>query len=119
MSPGPLASETSRGRSAVAWWQFDVADAWALLDTSVTRGGPGWAREGLERFLAQVRLMAVSDAALLLFDLPWDRARVMVRPVGSLWPEASLAALSDLLASLADGEGDTILTRQINRMDRW
>jgi len=116
--PSPLAPEMSRGRPAAAYWQFDVADAWALLDTSVTKGGPGWARDGFERFLARVRIVAVSEAALLLFDLPWDRARVTARPIGSLWPESGLAALSDLLASLANAEADTILTRQIDRMDR-
>jgi signal transduction histidine kinase len=108
----------SRGRPAAACWQFDVSSAWTLLDTSVTRGGPGWAKEGFERFLARVRIVAVSDAALLLFDLPWDRARVVARPIGSLWPESGLAALSDLLASLANAEADTILTRQVDRMDQ-
>jgi len=116
--PSPLAPEMSRGRPAAAYWQFDVADAWALLDTSVTKGGPGWAKDGFERFLARVRIVAVSEAALLLFDLPWDRARLTARPIGSLWPESGLAALSDLLASLANAEADTILTRQIDRMDR-
>jgi len=116
--PSPLAPEMSRGRPAAACWQFDVADAWALLDTSVTKGGPGWAKDGFERFLARVRIVAVSEAALLLFDLPWDRARVTARPIGSLWPESGLAALSDLLASLANAESDTILSRRIDRMDR-
>lgn len=118
MSSGPFAPEKPRGQPAAACWQFDLAEAWALLDTSVTRGGPGWAKDGLERFLARVRIATVSDAALLLFDLPWDRARVMARPIGSLWPESSLAALADLLASLAGAEADSIRERRIDRMDR-
>jgi signal transduction histidine kinase len=108
----------SPDQSGAATWQFDVAEAWTLLDTSTTRGGPGWAREGFERFLARVRLVAVSEAALLLFDLPWNRARVVGRPVGSLWPEGGLAALSDLLASLATADGDAVLTRRVDRMDQ-
>lgn len=118
MSFGPLASDMSRSRPAGASWEFDVADAWALLDTSITRGGPGWLKDGFERFLARVRLIGVSDAALLLFDLPWDRKRVMGRPLGSLWPEAGLTALADLLASLATAEPDAMLTRAVDHMDR-
>ncbi|HEY9012007.1 MAG TPA: hypothetical protein VIN06_13410, partial [Devosia sp.] len=63
MSHAPLTSERIHGRPGAAFWQFDVSQAWALLDTSVTRGGPGWAKEGLERFLARVVTVAVSDAA--------------------------------------------------------
>jgi len=112
----PLTPEASQGRPAAAYWQFDLTDAWELLDASVTRGGPGWAKDGLERFLARVRIVGISEAALLLFDLPWDRAGVMGRPLGSLWPEAGLATLSDLLASLAKAQTDTVLTRQIDDM---
>jgi len=118
MSHAPLTSERIHGRPGAAFWQFDVSQAWALLDTSVTRGGPGWAKEGLERFLARVVTVAVSDAALLLFDLPWNRAGVTRRPLGSLWPESGLAALSDLLASLAAADPDAVLMRQVDRMDQ-
>jgi C4-dicarboxylate-specific signal transduction histidine kinase len=115
MAIGSLASEISRGRPAAACWQFNVADARALLDP--TARGAAWAQDALERFLARVRIVAVSEAALLLFDLPRDRA--LGRPIGSIWPEAGLAALSDLLASLAEADGDAVLTRKIDRMDRW
>jgi two-component system, LuxR family, sensor kinase FixL len=113
MPPGPLA----RGRPAAACWQFDLAAARPLLD-GITRDDR-WTQDRIERFLARVRVVAVTDAALLLFDLSPDRALVRTRPIGSLWPEPGLAALSDLLASLAEAEGDTILARHIERMDRF
>jgi signal transduction histidine kinase len=118
MSPDRPAPQLPHAGRGAACWEFDCTEAWALLDTSVTKGGPGWAREGLERFLARVRVLGVSNAALLLFDLPWDRARMTARPLGSLWPEPGLTALADLLASLANATADSLLTRRIDRIDR-
>lgn len=105
---------TNRRPGPAAYWQFNIARARPLL-----RRKNAWDRDTLERFLAEVRIVEVSDAALQLFALPMDRARALARPIGSLWPEDGLAALSDLLASIASDGGDLPLTRGIGRMDRW
>jgi signal transduction histidine kinase len=115
MRPGPRAL----GQPAAACWQFDIAAARPLLDGRALGEAAGWAQDRLERFLARVRTVAVTDAALLLFDLPSDRTRARTRPIGSLWPQPGLVPLADLLADLMEAEADAILTRHIDRMDRF
>lgn len=100
-------------------WRFNLAGARPLLGASRTAPGAAWEQDRLERFLAEVRIVEVNDAALRLFGLPLDRSRVVVRTIGSLWPEASHAVLSDLLTDIAAAPGAQRLTRQIPRMDRW
>lgn len=120
MSGDPLASELPFQRSGeAACWQLDIAHARPLLGEGLAEREAEWGQDGLERFLAAVQIVTVSDAALRLFDLPLDRARVVGRPIGSLWPEASLTALSELLARLTSAESGCIVTREIGRMDRW
>lgn len=122
MSADPLASAPPRRLlDQGACWQFDIALARPLLLVAALTGHESveWGQDGLERFLAKVQIVTVSDVALRLFDLPLDRSRVAPRAISSLWPEASLAALSDLLASLARADDGAVMTRVIGRMDRW
>ena len=102
---------------AAAAWQFDVSAARPLLDGAAGAGAAGWARDRIEWFLARIRVVAITDAALLLFDLPFDRALVRTRPIGSLWPESGLGVLSELLACLTAAAGDAIVTRHVPFMD--
>src|SRR3569833_2379537 len=120
MIAAALASVRRRSEpEEAACWQFNIAAARPILVAGVAGRDPEWDRDGLERFLAEVRIMEVSDAALRLFDLPTDRSQVCPRPVGALWPEGSHAALSDLLAGLAATDGRPVMAREISRMDRW
>jgi signal transduction histidine kinase len=120
MSADLLASAGARHPLApVVCWQFDIADARPLLGDATAGRAPEWGPDGLERFLAEVRIVAVTDESLRLFGLPLDRSRVVARSIGSLWPEGSHAALTDLLAALAADDGDRIARREIARLDRW
>lgn len=100
-------------------WRLNLARARPLLGAGLTARDVEWGQDGLERFLAEVRIVEVDDAALRLFGLPLDRSRAVGRPIGSLWPEAGLTVLAELLASLAGGDIDQPMTREIARMDRW
>jgi signal transduction histidine kinase len=120
MQGDPFPFDTSRHRPvAPACWQFDITDARPLLAAGLSGPEAEWGQDGLERILARVRIVTASDAALRLFDLPSDHRCALARPIGSLWPVASLGALAELLASLADSGAGRIATREIGRLDRW
>ncbi len=112
-------SAKRRRLDQVASWQFDMTAARPLLDARLAGREVEWGRDGLERFLGEVRIAQVNDAALKLFALPTDRRRVCVRPIGSLWPESSHAPLADLLAAVAASGLDDVVSYAIGRMDRW
>ncbi|MES2033263.1 MAG: histidine kinase dimerization/phospho-acceptor domain-containing protein, partial [Pseudomonadota bacterium] len=112
--------ESKRRRlGPTACWQFNIAAARPLMGPALTGRESEWGGERLDRFLSEIRILEVSDPALRLFGLPLDRDRALARPVGSLWPEASHAPLTDLLAAIAGQEGDAPLTREIGQMDGW
>lgn len=120
MSADLLAPAASPRRAdQAACWQFDIASARPLLGEGLARRDVEWGRDGLEKFLAAVRIVDVNEAAIRLFGLPADRARVIARPVDNLWPERSHAELADLLASVAAQDGQPTETREIGTMDRW
>jgi signal transduction histidine kinase len=100
-------------------WRLNLARARPLLGAGLTARDVEWGQDGHERFLAEVRIVEVDDAALRLFGLPLDRSRAVGRPIGSLWPEAGLTVLAELLASVAGSDGDQPVTREIAGMDRW
>lgn len=112
-------SANRRRLDQVASWQFDMTAARPLLDARLAGPDVEWGRDGLERFLAEVRIAQVNDAALKLFSLSTDRRRVCLRPIDSLWPESSHALLADLLATVATSRLDDVVTHAVGRMDRW
>lgn len=108
-----------RGPEQTPCWRLNIARVRPLLGEGLRSLDVEWGQDGLERLLAEVRVVDVNDAALQLFGLPLDRGRVLVRPIGSLWPETSLPALSELLASVAGSGDERPKSRDVGRMDRW
>ncbi len=97
----------------VACWQFNLKRAGAFLE-GIRAGSadkvPDWHPGRLDTLLRAVQIVDVNDEAMRLFGLPADRDRVLDRPIASLWPEQSRAALGDLLTAMAskvDAEPET------------
>ncbi|MEK1888744.1 MAG: ATP-binding protein [Phyllobacterium sp.] len=113
-SSGASASQIAAlGRAAC--WQFSLKRVRHLLDPAnaqLSRGATAdeWCPDRWDTLLTAVQVTDVNDEAVQLFGLPADRDRVIDRPVASLWPEQSRAALGDLLTALAaktDAEPET------------
>ncbi len=105
------------GSGRVACWQFNLKRARSLLDGVDAAVGGGvkdreWHPDRLDILLTAVQITDVNDEAIRLFGLA-DRDRVIDRPVASLWPEQSRAALDDLLTTIAAKTDTDPETRQI------
>ncbi|ATU90552.1 PAS domain-containing sensor histidine kinase [Phyllobacterium zundukense] len=105
------------GSGRVACWQFNLKRARSLLDGVDAAVGGGvkdreWHPDRLDILLTAVQITDVNDEAIRLFGLA-DRDRVIDRPVASLWPEQSRAALGDLLTTIAAKTDTDPETRQI------
>jgi two-component system sensor kinase FixL len=100
----------------VACWQFSLKRARAFLE-GVNAGcadkDQEWHPDRLDMLLAAVQIVDVNDEAIRLFGLPADRDRVLDRPIASLWPEQSRAALGDLLTAIASKAHTEPETREI------
>ena len=105
----------------VAYWQFNVTRARALLE-SMDAACPGrdqeWQPDRLDMLLSAVRILDVNDEAIRLFGLPADRDKVLDRPIASLWPEQSRAALGDLLTTVAASAHKGTVAREIPTVGR-
>ncbi|PSH68395.1 hypothetical protein CU102_13985 [Phyllobacterium brassicacearum] len=102
----------------VACWQFNLKRARPLLGSLDAEAGSDanvreWHPDRLDTLLTAVQITDVSDEAIRLFGLPTDRERVVDRPVASLWPEQSRAALGDLLTAIAAKDDTEPETREI------
>jgi two-component system sensor kinase FixL len=100
----------------VACWQLSFKHARAFLegiDAGCVDKDQDWHPDRLDLLLAAVQIVDVNDEAMRLFGLPADRDRVLDRPIASLWPEQSRAALGDLLTVLAAKVDTEPETREI------
>ena len=114
-----LSPQTAAGQ--LACWQFSLVRARALLevlDVACPGGEQEWQPDRLDRLLSAVQTVDVNDEALRLFGLPADRDNVLDRPIASLWPEQSRAALGDLLTTIATNPYTGPVTREIPTVGR-
>ncbi|NTS31915.1 PAS domain S-box protein [Phyllobacterium sp. BT25] len=95
----------STALGTAACWQFNLRRAlplFAPVNAPANRdpSADEWCPDRLDTLLTAIQITDVNDEAIRLFGLPEDRDRVIDRPVASLWPEQSRAALGDLLTAL-------------------
>ncbi|MEP7453608.1 ATP-binding protein [Phyllobacterium sp. SB3] len=105
----------------IAYWQLGIARARALLkdmDPKNPDDGQEWQPDHLDMLLATVQIVDANDEAIRLFCLPAERDRIIDRPITSLWPEQSRAALGDLLTTIVSSNHTGPVTREIPVVDQ-
>lgn len=117
----PVQMPQEPGDGPIAYWQLGIARARALLegmDPKSPDDGQEWQPDRLDMLLTAVQIVDVNDEAIRLFCLPAERDRIIDRPVTSLWPEQSRAALGDLLTTIVASNLTGPVTREIPVVDR-